>query len=34
MIGMVTAALRHIKPDLATRLDAPMLRALCREVGS
>ncbi len=34
MVGMVTEALRHIQTDLATLLDAPTLRALCREVGS
>ena len=27
-------ALRHIKADLATMLDAPTILALCREVGS
>jgi hypothetical protein len=33
MVGMVTEALRHIKGDLAILLDAPMILALCREVG-
>jgi hypothetical protein len=33
MVGMVTEALRHIKGDLALLLDAPMILALCREVG-
>src|SRR5712691_2566745 len=34
MVGMVTEALRHINAELATLLDAPMILALCREVGS
>ena len=33
MVGMVTEALRHIKVELATLLDAPTILALCREVG-
>ena len=34
MVGMMTEALRHIKAELAALLDAPMMLALCREVGS
>src|SRR5712692_8316662 len=34
MVGMVTEALKHIKAELAVLLDAPMILALCREVGS
>lgn len=33
MVGTVTEALRHINAELATLLDAPLLFALCREVG-
>src|SRR5256885_12580461 len=33
MVGMVTAALRHLKAALAPLLDAPTMLALCREVG-
>ena len=33
MVGMVTEALKHIKAELAVLLDAPMILALCREVG-
>jgi hypothetical protein len=33
MVGMVTEALRHLKAELATLLDAPTILALCREVG-
>jgi hypothetical protein len=33
MVGTVTEALRHIKGELATLLDAPTLLALCRAVG-
>ena len=34
MVGTMTEALRHINAELAPLLDAPMLFALCREVGS
>ena len=33
MVGKVTEALKHIKAELAVLLDAPMILALCREVG-
>ena len=33
MVGRMTEALRHIKADVATLLDAPTILALCREVG-
>ena len=33
MVGMVTEALRHIQTELAARLDAPTMLALCREGG-
>jgi len=33
MVGTVTEALRHIKAELVTLLDAPTILALCREVG-
>ena len=33
MVGTVTEALRHIKAELATLLDAPAILALCHEVG-
>jgi hypothetical protein len=33
MVGTVTEALRHIKAELASLLDAPAVFALCREVG-
>lgn len=34
MVGTVMEALRHIKAELATRLDAPAILTLCHEVGS
>jgi len=33
MVGTVMEALRHIKAELATRLDAPAILALCHEIG-
>ena len=33
MVGTVMEALRHIKAELATLLDAPAILALCHEVG-
>jgi hypothetical protein len=33
MVGTVTEALRRINAELTTLLDAPMLFALCRDVG-
>jgi hypothetical protein len=34
MGGMMTEALEHINAEFAALLDAPTIRALCREVSS